>query len=439
MNGTAMELSKAAAEAAADTLAPAQMLGVLTFNNESNWDVPLGRVRDSRPTLHDAIARSPRAARRRSIRRSARPTSRSPASARAPSTSSCSRTASPSRRTSRALVRQMSDAHITVSTVALGPEADVTLLRNLATWGGGRNYVVQDAQQIPEIFVKEARSAATPESDEAGSHDAHGPIRLLMLLDAADRFPGAAGSQHGDAQTPGHRMARDAAQRSAADRSGRPASDERRCSPRISTADGRATGCAGSGLGGFLGGLVRSLAPRPAAVVVADRDGRRAAGLARQLTVSLDARDRDGRRGESADAQSGGALGHGRTRDDRTGRGRARPIRSASRRGHERAADLLRWSSPAGDAGASRILAVDQAAEYRFGTPDDSAAVVHLPRSPAARCGRPTTMSGARRATSAGRAISSRRGCWRWRSCCGPWTSCCAGFSADSPRRRPGT
>ena len=56
MRGAAMELSKTAAEGAANALAPAQMLGVLTFNNAWNWDIPLGRVRDSRPGLHEAIA-----------------------------------------------------------------------------------------------------------------------------------------------------------------------------------------------------------------------------------------------------------------------------------------------------------------------------------------------------------------------------------------------
>ena len=40
-----MDLSKAAAEAAARTMAATQMVGMLTFNNEPNWDVPLVRVR----------------------------------------------------------------------------------------------------------------------------------------------------------------------------------------------------------------------------------------------------------------------------------------------------------------------------------------------------------------------------------------------------------
>jgi hypothetical protein len=60
----------------------------------------------------------------------------------------------------------MTAARITLSTVAVGPSADPELLRNLARWGKGRAYVVADATQVPEIFVKEAKNAATPSFDE---------------------------------------------------------------------------------------------------------------------------------------------------------------------------------------------------------------------------------------------------------------------------------
>ena len=60
----------------------------------------------------------------------------------------------------------MTEARITLSTVAVGPSADPELLKNLATWGKGRAYAVADAAQVPEIFVKEAKNAATPGFDE---------------------------------------------------------------------------------------------------------------------------------------------------------------------------------------------------------------------------------------------------------------------------------
>ena len=57
-------------------------------------------------------------------------------------------------------------ARITVSTVAVGPSADPELLRNIASWGKGRGYMVADATQLPQIFVKEAKNATTPAFDE---------------------------------------------------------------------------------------------------------------------------------------------------------------------------------------------------------------------------------------------------------------------------------
>jgi hypothetical protein len=60
----------------------------------------------------------------------------------------------------------MSAAHITVSSVAVGPAADRELLHNIAVWGKGRDYAVQNARELPEVFVKEAKNAATPSFDE---------------------------------------------------------------------------------------------------------------------------------------------------------------------------------------------------------------------------------------------------------------------------------
>ena len=55
---------------------------------------------------------------------------------------------------------------MTVSSIAVGPSADPELLRNIAKWGKGRAYAVADAKEVPQIFVKEAKNAATPGFDE---------------------------------------------------------------------------------------------------------------------------------------------------------------------------------------------------------------------------------------------------------------------------------
>jgi hypothetical protein len=64
------------------------------------------------------------------------------------------------------LVRKMVDAQITVSSVAVGASADQELLRNIANWGKGHEYLVADPKELPQIFVTEAKNAATAPFDE---------------------------------------------------------------------------------------------------------------------------------------------------------------------------------------------------------------------------------------------------------------------------------
>ncbi len=60
----------------------------------------------------------------------------------------------------RSLIRSMREAQITISTVAVGSDSDLNLMRALAEWGGGRNYYTHDANKIPRIFVGETKIAA---------------------------------------------------------------------------------------------------------------------------------------------------------------------------------------------------------------------------------------------------------------------------------------
>jgi len=60
----------------------------------------------------------------------------------------------------RPLLRLAQQRKITISTVALGPDADVDLLRSMATAGKGRFYYTTNARDLPRIFAEEARLAA---------------------------------------------------------------------------------------------------------------------------------------------------------------------------------------------------------------------------------------------------------------------------------------
>ncbi|HEX9104398.1 MAG TPA: VWA domain-containing protein, partial [Polyangia bacterium] len=60
----------------------------------------------------------------------------------------------------RELCHEMAEHKITISAVAVGAEADKTLLTMIAEHGGGRFYFTQSAQNIPKIFTKETTEVA---------------------------------------------------------------------------------------------------------------------------------------------------------------------------------------------------------------------------------------------------------------------------------------
>jgi hypothetical protein len=61
-----------------------------------------------------------------------------------------------------ALVPRLRAEHITVSTVALGLDADFQLLQSIAKETGGHFYATVDPRELPKIFAKDTRAAARP-------------------------------------------------------------------------------------------------------------------------------------------------------------------------------------------------------------------------------------------------------------------------------------
>ncbi len=57
------------------------------------------------------------------------------------------------------LTQKMAEAKITVSTVAVGNGADRELLANIATWGKGRTYYLEEPTNVPQIFTEETELA----------------------------------------------------------------------------------------------------------------------------------------------------------------------------------------------------------------------------------------------------------------------------------------
>jgi uncharacterized membrane protein len=60
----------------------------------------------------------------------------------------------------QSLVQSMRAAGVSLSTVAIGSDADVDLLRSMAEWGNGRSYYTEDPSTIPTIFTGETKIVA---------------------------------------------------------------------------------------------------------------------------------------------------------------------------------------------------------------------------------------------------------------------------------------
>ena len=168
MSGQPMDLCKEAAQAAVDVMTDEQYLGVLTFNDQFNWDITLRNVGKNRQEIREKIA-SIEASGHTLIYPAVEQAylALQTAKARAKHVILLSDGRSYPE-DYEGLVKKMVAAHITVSSVAVGPAADDELLGNIAKWGQGRSYVVQNPKDVPEIFVKEAKNAMTPGFDEKG-------------------------------------------------------------------------------------------------------------------------------------------------------------------------------------------------------------------------------------------------------------------------------
>jgi Mg-chelatase subunit ChlD len=166
MAGSVMELCKAAAQAAIDALDDAHSVGVVTFNDGLNWDVTLRNVGKNRDQIRKAVSAIEPSGHTLifpAIEQAYIALKDARARAKHVVLLSDGRSYPDDY---EGLVKKMVEAKMTVSAIAVGPAADVDLLTNIAKWGKGRSYVVADAKEVPQIFVKEAKEATTPAFDE---------------------------------------------------------------------------------------------------------------------------------------------------------------------------------------------------------------------------------------------------------------------------------
>jgi len=153
------ELAKEVAASVIDHLGEHDLIGVVTFDQEYRWLVPMTEARNRGRVLEEisrltagggTLMYQPLEAAHNALRAS-------PARLRHVIVMSDGLTdPGPPGTSFHTLATAMARDRVTLSTVAIGHDADIPFMRNLATWGLGRAYFAKDLYAIPEIFTTEA-------------------------------------------------------------------------------------------------------------------------------------------------------------------------------------------------------------------------------------------------------------------------------------------
>jgi beta-lactamase regulating signal transducer with metallopeptidase domain len=151
-----IDAAKEAARIALDLIKADQWFGVLVFNNDVDWAVPLQRATDKsrmRASI-DRIAAAGETSIYPALREAHTALSRIPAATKHIFLVSDGRSLPGDYRT---IFDEMNRQAISLSTVALGSAADRRLLSTLADWGHGRSYFINVSSKLPEVFAREVQ------------------------------------------------------------------------------------------------------------------------------------------------------------------------------------------------------------------------------------------------------------------------------------------
>ncbi|MFN8060273.1 MAG: VWA domain-containing protein [Vicinamibacterales bacterium] len=158
MSGPKMELSKEAAKAAVDVLQDTHQFALVAFNNGFDWPIPMQsvknrvrikeRISEIQPSGHTNIYPALEEAYKALLKTDAKN--------KHVILLSDGRTYTDD---FEGLTNKMVASKITVSCIAVGDQADRELLGDIAKWGKGRNYYIEDAREVPQIFTDETQKA----------------------------------------------------------------------------------------------------------------------------------------------------------------------------------------------------------------------------------------------------------------------------------------
>jgi len=150
-----VELAKETAQSVLDFLSEKDLVGVIAFDQEYRWIVPLVPARERR-RVQDLLSRL-----RAGGGTDMLPALRAAAEALGGIQAKVKHVVVLSDGQTdpgdfQGLARRMRAQGITLSTVSVGKDADVKFMRQLAEWAGGRHYLALDASSLPQILAAEA-------------------------------------------------------------------------------------------------------------------------------------------------------------------------------------------------------------------------------------------------------------------------------------------
>ena len=159
IEGSAIELAKEAARRSLEVLAPTDELGILTYEDNYEWNVPLKQVTDKDAILEkiNAIKAEGRTNLYPALNRACQALNESFSDLKhiIVLTDGVSQPGD-----FDDIAKQIASMGITMSSVAVGEEADPKLLSDLAKHGKGSMYICKNPAELPAIFALETTAAA---------------------------------------------------------------------------------------------------------------------------------------------------------------------------------------------------------------------------------------------------------------------------------------
>lgn len=166
MEGEKIEMAKDAAKAAVELLSPRDYAGVVAFDDQAFWVAEMGSAADRDSILQRIATIQPGGGTNiaAGLELGFSQISASPAKLKHVIllTDGVS-TPGPFYE----LTTRMAEEKITVSTVAVGEDADRKLCEQIAEWGGGRAYATDTPGNVPQIFARETMTASKSAIQEA--------------------------------------------------------------------------------------------------------------------------------------------------------------------------------------------------------------------------------------------------------------------------------